>query len=108
MVEAIAHAYGDLPGVISVRLDSDRWFASNALGLIVEHDLGTACYAGWVMLSRRMLTEVDVEMLTPFIVTALDRHLRPWQFTDQPQFPTFDLFPRASRLYRKLRKWRAQ
>lgn len=54
--------------------------------------------AAWVPVTRELLDDAGSALVENLIYTQMDRHFRPWLYPDRRQWPTFEPFPRVTRL----------
>jgi hypothetical protein len=68
-------------------------------GAIIGRPVPVKVAPGEFFVSREMYE--DARGVRDALDTAFDRALNPWKYPDRPKVPTFDLFPRLSKLRRQ-------
>jgi hypothetical protein len=95
----------DLAGEVTLRNARhhvDYWTAGSDVVLVEQRIEPGVKYAAWCQVSTQVMQ--DAKALSAVVDRAIDRWLRPWKYADPCPLPTFDLFPRLSRLARWVRR----
>lgn len=86
---------GDIQVQISDQ-HSDVFIRDQSAVLVEQRLTPVVKYAAWLPVSNELID--DARAFQSMMAAAADRHLRPWRYPDRRAFPTFDLFPRVTRL----------
>lgn len=76
----------------------------SAIVTATQHLGGARKVAGYVPVSREMLTTWNPNDLQRYVLDALDRTFHPWNYPDRPIIIRFDPFPRWARLIARVRR----